>query len=349
MERKLATVEKILDIQPIDGADAIEKAVVRGWNIVIKKGEFTKGDLCIYCEIDSVLPERPEFEFLRPRNFRIKTIKLRGQVSQGIIFPLDILSGHIEGPVGSSIYDIIDESWVERDVTEALGVTKYDPPIPAELGGQVKGRFPSHSIKTDEERIQNLKTQFEYYQELLWYATEKLDGSSMTAFIYDNEFGLASRNLNLKESDTNSFWKVARRINLEEKMREYMSINNMKALTLQGELIGEGIQKNKYKLKGQDVRFFRAFDPIKYEFLHYKVFLELMLDKLKLNTVPILDTNLTLPPTFEELIAYADGRSKLYDTAREGVVFIAKNANDKDNGRLSFKVISNKFLLKHGE
>ncbi len=349
MERKLATIEKILEIHPIEGADAIERAVVRGWNIVIKKGDFSKGDLCVYCEIDSVLPEKDEFEFLRPRNFRIKTIKLRGQISQGIIFPLSVLEGLIEGQIGSSLYDTIGEDWIERDVTEIIGITKYDPPIPAELSGEVNGIFPSHSFKTDEERIQNLKTNYSSYQTETWYETEKLDGTSMTAFIYDNVFGISSRNYDLKESEFNSFWKVARRINLEEKMRAYMTKYNMKALTLQGELIGEGIQKNKYKLKGQDVRFFRAFDPIKYEFLPYKVFLSMIFDEMQLNTVPIISTNFILPDSYDELITYAEGRSELYETAREGIVFVAKDTANGDNGRLSFKIISNKFLLKHGD
>jgi len=92
MERKLATIEKITELNPIEGADAIEVATIRGWKVVIKKGEFKIGDLCVYCEIDSVMPDRPEFEFLRSRNFRIKTIKLRGVPSQGIIFPLTILN-----------------------------------------------------------------------------------------------------------------------------------------------------------------------------------------------------------------------------------------------------------------
>ncbi|MFW6310686.1 MAG: RNA ligase (ATP), partial [Nanoarchaeota archaeon] len=276
-ERKLATIEKISGIYPIEGADAIERAEVRGWNVVIKKGEFKEGDFCVYCEIDSLLPERPEFEFLRKNKFRIRTIKLRGQVSQGIVFPISILEsfGELVSVIGEQEYDTIlvirDENVVVpivqgEDVTDLLGVTKFEPPIPASLGGDVKGNFPSHSIKTDEERIQNLKNNYDKFKEKKWVVTEKLDGSSCTAFIFDGEYGMASRNLTLKESEKNSFWKVARALQLEEKMKKYMSDNNIEALTLQGELIGEGIQKNKYKLKGQDLRFFRAFDPISYKF-----------------------------------------------------------------------------------
>lgn len=362
-ERKLATIAKVEDIRVHPNADALELATIRGWQVVVKKGEFTNGDLCVYCEIDSLMPERPEYEFLAPRKYRIKTTKLRGEISQGIAFPLSVLES-----IGK--LDCKDKGWllsiqgdnsmrtvpivIGADVTEVLGVTKYEEPIPASLGGKVEGRFPSHSIKTDEERIQNLKELFPIYRDhYSWIATEKLDGSSMTVFIHDDVFGLASRNLQLKEDMKNTFWAVARNKDLEYKMRLFMAKTGLKSLTLQGELIGEGVQKNKYKLRGQDVRFFRAFDPIKYEFLPYHDFLYAM-DDMRLVSVPILDDDFRLPDTFEDLILFADGRSRLYETAREGVVFVAKEAIHPDarplekyQGRLSFKVISNKFILKH--
>jgi len=353
IKRKLATIERISEIHPIEGADAIERAVVRGWNVVIKKGEYSVGDLVVYCEIDSVMPERPEFEFLRPRGFRIRTIKLRGQISQGIIFPLTVLDsceGVVEShyPHHTTINGAFHDLQPGLDVTELLGVTKYDPPIPAELRGQVEGRFPSHSIKTDEERIENLRNIYDEYRKHRWVAAEKLDGSSCTFFIYEGKFGVTSRNLELKESETNSFWKVARQLNVEEKMRTYMKENGLEALTLQGELVGEGIQGNKYKLKGQNVYFFRAFDPIKYMFFSMQE-LEMILMSMDLadNMVPVVDIEYTLPENFDDLIKFADGRSALYDTAREGIVFVSKEANERYQGRLSFKVISRKFLLKH--
>jgi RNA ligase (TIGR02306 family) len=359
IRRKLATIEKIAEIHPITDADAIERAVIRGWNVVIKKGDFKVGDLCVYCEIDSVMPEQPEFEFLRPRNFRIRTVKLRGQISQGIAFPLNIIPMGVirfTGPENESYLDcsILTEEGDIRicepglDVTDLLGITKYDPPIPAELAGIAKGNFPSHSIKTDEERIQNLIDHYAEYRKNKWILTEKLDGTSGTFFVYNNDFGIASRNLELAENEVNSFWKVARRIGLEEKMRAYMQRNSLDALTLQGELIGEGIQGNKYKLKGQDIRFFRSFDPIKYQFFPYWHFL-LAMNDMNLQEVPILATDFTLPESYEELIAFCDGKSKLADTAREGIVFVSENPSYNDNGRLSFKIISNKFLIKHEE
>lgn len=149
MNRKLASVRRVLDVQPIENADAIEVCVVDGWKVVTKKNEFSVGDLCVYCEIDSFLPMTSEFEFLRKSSykklsdgtegFRLKTIKLRGQVSQGLILPVTILPGGREIQEG-------------MDVTEVLDIIKYEPPVPAELAGKIKGYFPSFIPKTDEER-----------------------------------------------------------------------------------------------------------------------------------------------------------------------------------------------------
>jgi len=347
MERKLATIEKITEIRPHPDADALELATIRGWQVVVKLGSFKAGDLCVYFEIDSLMPERPEFEFLAPRKYRIKTTKLRGQISQGIAFPLTILPMKVAHQVANGEWD------VGYDVTEILGVTKYEAPIPACLAGQVVGSFPSHSIKTDEERIQNLTELYPEYKKYIWVATEKLDGSSCTYHIKDDLFGVSSRNLELKEDGKNSLWGVARALNIEYKMRLFMAANNLKVLTIQGELVGEGIQKNKYKLKGQTIRIFRIFDPTSYRFFSYEEFI-VAADEMRLTSVPIIDDEFTLPDTMEELIKYADGRSALCDTAREGVVFVAKELIDPTarplenyQGRLSFKVISNKFILKH--
>lgn len=345
-KRKLATIEVIQEVKNHPNADSLEIVKIRGWQVITKLGEFKPGDLCVYCEIDSVMPERPEFEFLAPRKYRIKTTKLRGEISQGIVFPLSIIPKGIPGNI----------LLPGVEVTGILGVTKYEEPIPASLGGVAKGAFPSHSIRTDEERIQNLMDNFQnYHDNYTWAATEKLDGSSCTFSIYDDEFEVSSRNLRLKEhpeNEKNSFWLFARTRKVEEKMREFMKSHDLKALTLQGELVGEGIQKNKYRLKGQTVRFFRVFDPVIYKFFGIYEAIE-AIKEMELEFVPIIETDMTLPDTIDELLAMADGRSALYDTAREGIVFVAESLIFPDarpledyQGRLSFKVISNKFLLK---
>jgi len=341
MERKLASIRRIADLSPIEGADKIELATVDGWKVVVAKDVGHKvGNLVVYCEIDSFLPIKDEFEFLRKTSyrkigdqegFRLKTIKLRGQVSQGLILPINVLpitqfaSGH-NLPEG-------------MDVTEMLGIVKYEPPIPAELAGKVKGMFPSFLHKTDEERVQNLTSEYEEWKiqsKHQFYVTEKLDGSSATFYVNDGVFGVCSRNLELLETEGNTFWKVARELDLENKMK---SVGQN--ICFQGELIGEGIQGNPYKIKGQTVKFYTGFDidkQIRIPFVNFVV----MLQEMDLGYVPVLNQGFgfQLPETVGDMLNYAEGKSALNsDTEREGVVVRSMD------GTISFKAISNKFLI----
>lgn len=220
MERKLATIQKIENLEPIEGADQIEKATIKGWTVVVKKGEFSIGDLVVYCEIDSVMPDRTEFEFLRPKGFRIKTIKLRNTVSQGICFPIEILKGHIENPVNMPLDTIINDRWIGQDLTEVLGITKYEKPIPAELQGVAKGGFPSHSIKTDEERLQNLKGDYPTYKLKKWIATEKLDGCLDEKTLLETEEGIKT----IKEICESKYSGKVKTFNLVTQKEEFRKI-----------------------------------------------------------------------------------------------------------------------------
>jgi RNA ligase (TIGR02306 family) len=339
MERKLATVKRITDLRPIENADMIELASIGGWNVVVAKNVGHKvGDLVIYCEIDSFLPVREEFEFLRKSSykkmgdqegFRLKTIRLRGQVSQGLILPISVLN-----PPDTNIYV---EPFEGLEVTEMLGIVKYEPPIPAELAGKVKGGFPSFIPKTDEERVQNLTSEYDgwrFQSKHQFYVTEKLDGSSATFYFKDGVFGVCSRNLELLETEGNTFWKVARQLKLEEWLGTHET-----NYSIQGELIGESVQGNPYKIKGQTVRFYNAFNIDTQEYLGFPDFIKLI-DSMGLETVPVLDINFMLPDTVEELLKYADAKSALNPNFdREGVVIRSFDRT------ISFKVISNKFLL----
>lgn len=346
--RKLATIERIVNITPIPDADKIELAQVLGWKVVVQKGLYHVGSLVVYCQIDSLLPkDRPEFEFLKSSNYRIRTIKLRGQISQGICFPLEILNANTQWHIEElektrlALHDLAD-SPVGLDVTEELGIEKYEAPIPAELAGNAKGGFPGFMMVTDEDRIQILPHIPIEYAGQSFVTTEKLDGSSGSFYWKNGAFGVCGRNWEYYESPTNSFWKFARQNFLEEKLGTLG-----RNLGLQGEIIGEGIQKNKYKLRGQTVRFFRMFDIDKYEFLPYHEMVEII-DYLRLETVPILDWDYILPASVDEILAYAEGKSALNpQTEREGVVFVRHEV--RNQGRLSFKAISNKFLIKNEE
>jgi RNA ligase (TIGR02306 family) len=300
--------------------------------------------------------------------FRLKTIRLRGQVSQGLLLPLSVLEdademkiGYSQQPWGMQLqlgpYDdalLIEEG---TDVSNHLEIVKYEPPIPAELAGKVKGLFPSFIRKTDEERVQNLADDYEKWKLTSahqFYVAEKLDGSSATYYFKDGVFGVCSRNLELAEPEEfvpgmvmcddgverpkqeNTFWKVARQLDLKTKLGA-VGYN----ICLQGELIGEGIQGNPYGIKGQTVRFFSVYQIDSRTRLGIKD-LEDICFMIGLQTVPILESNFLLPNTIEEILQYAEGKSALNPkTEREGVVVRSLD------GTISFKAISNKFLLKN--
>ncbi len=336
MERKLASIQKVLEVNPIPNADAIEVLSVLGWKVVAKKGEFKVGDLVVYFEVDSILKESPDVEFLRKSNFRIKTIKLRGQVSQGLCLPLSILD-QFPHPLPPCEGD---------DVTALLGVEKYEVYVPAQLAGERKGNFPDFLSKTDEMRIQAVPEILYKHQLKPFYVTEKVDGSSMTAYIKDGEFGVCSRNFDMKETETNSFWKVAREIDLENKMRSLK-----RNFAFQGELLGPGVQGNKYKLTKLGFYVFNATDintGLHFNYDELRKYTEF----LSLTNVPLVDTNYILPATVDELVEYSKGRSNLNkDTHREGVVFrpLVNEYSEELRGRLSFKCINPDFLLKYNE
>lgn len=355
--RKLATTKKISNIQPIEGADKIELATIDGWNVVVAKNVGHKvGDVVVYCEIDSFLPIEPEFEFLRKSSyrklpngmegFRLRTIKLRGQISQGLIIPLEDAFKVMERR--SQDYATKSEIQVIRgltnlvdnpcNVTGLLGITKWEPPIPANLTGQVKGDFPSFIKKTDEERIQNLTKEYSDWKDIPFYVTEKLDGSSATYYLNDGEFGVCSRNLELIETDDNTFWKVARQTDIEGKLRKLG-----RNIAIQGELIGHGIQKNPYKINGNEVRFFTIFDIDKYQKVDYNEFCQIMTE-LDLSIVPLIDGDFRLPDNPNDLMDLANSHSRMplvdEDCDMEGVVIRSLD------GEISFKVISNEYLLK---
>jgi RNA ligase (TIGR02306 family) len=336
IERKLASVVKITDIQPIGGADAIVVASVRGWKVVVKKNEFKVGDLAVYFEIDSFLPIRPQFEFLRKSSykrmgfiegFRLKTIRLRGQISQGLLTPIP------EGIVDPKEGD---------DLTEALDVVKYEPPIPAQLAGKIKGTFPSFIPKTDETRIQNFESEFNFLPlgERV-YVTEKLDGTSFTCYFNDGVFGVCGRNWELTETADNSLWRMANMLELKEKLTKYG-----KNIALQGELIGAGINGNLYGLSDHKLFFFTGYDIDKGRRMFFDE-LEWLLFRFELKMVPIIEKYGYVLPTenlVDNMLKYAEGKSVLnMGVDREGVVVRGLERE------FSFKAISNTYLLGNKE
>jgi RNA ligase (TIGR02306 family) len=329
--RKLASIQRIQSLEPIPEANAIEVARVLGWQLVVKKGEFQVNDLCVYFEIDSILPERSEFEFLRSKHFRVKTIKLRGQISQGICFPLTILPQGVD----------IEEG---KDLTEILGVKLFEPPIPFYLAGKKKGQFPEFIPKTDEPRVQNLIDILKSHHGEKCYITEKLDGSSITIFLKNGYFGVCSRNFELEEDEENSLWKLVRELDIENKLKQ---LNGNFAL--QGEAVGKSIQKNTLNLKGHTIYFFNVYDIDNKCYLGYSEFKE-TIQKIGLQTVPILNENYILNTDIKSLVELSIGKSLINKEGwREGIIIRPLTEKKLEGERFSFKIINHNFLLKYDE
>jgi RNA ligase (TIGR02306 family) len=342
-QRAMAKIVKIDSIRPIPDADSIECARVGGWNVVIKRGDFAVGDIAIYCEIDSWIPHELA-PFLskgsQPRLYndvrgeRLRTVKLRGQISQGLLLK-------VAGCFGDTVTVSAENATLFRegdDVTEALNIQKWEAPVPAQLAGQVRGLFPNFIPKTDQERCQNLVEQISAAQGRRFEVTEKLDGSSMTCYLFNDEFGVCSRNLDLKQDSLNSFWRVAVEKNIEQRLRQLGS-----NLAIQGELVGPGIQNNLYKLSQLEFFVFDVYDISAAEYLsaHRR---QQLVKQLELNHVPVIDNDFQLDHNVDQLLALAEQTSQLNARSeREGVVF------KEIAGKMTFKAISNRFLMKtHG-
>ncbi len=374
--RKLAHVEKIEWKRPIEGADRIELVGVLGWQCIAKKDEFNVGDLCVYIEIDSIVDkDNPDFAFLEPKHYRIKTQKMRGVLSQGIVFPMDILHMTKKYAIGDDVTSLLKITEVEDDIPKQQPADKLQSikqrhkklfknkvfkwfmkfkwfraiVLKLLLPKKKPKQFPDWIVKTDEIRLQNMPHVLETYAGKPMVVTEKIDGTS-TSFGLRKEkkrkydFAVCSRNVRQADInqkcfyDDNVYHEIAIKYNIKNVLMKLMERFNATTVVLQGETIGEAIQKNKYGLMGRD---FYAFNLVIDE---HKIDSAIATDIVKeygIKWVPILDTEFKLLQTVDEMLSYADGQSTIANTLREGLVI-----RDHDN-TVSFKCISNQFLLKH--
>ena len=352
MERALASIQYVKSIDPIPGADFIVKIGIRGWFTVARKDEFKVGDPCVFFEVDSILPETPEFEFMRDRKFRVKTMKFKKQIAQGLAMPLKEVSAlwKDNSPL------LVNEDMVQfeegQDVTDIIGVIKHEPPIPTCLSGSVVGRRPSFIRKTDEYRLQSYPEILKEFEGKQAYVTEKLDGSSMSVFYSPlvKEFGVCSRNMQLAEDENNAFWKAINRYSLKEVFPAAVENSDQKDITfvIQAELCGPGIQKNRLELDHHDMFVFNVYDATNDRYLPYEE-LERFCGDLLLKTVPYIDTISLEGHTIDTLLAMAEGKYKGTKNEREGIVIRdleSSRSETLDGNLLSFKVQNNKYLLK---
>lgn len=361
--RDLVSVQKIEELSPIKNADRIEKAGVLGWNLVVGKEEFAVGDWCVYFEIDCMLPKKEPFEFLfregsSKAQFRLRTKKLRGVISQGLAMPLskfpefereeiqkriDIIesAGEIGADVDGSVYDL----------TDFFGIEKYEP-TQHRLPRRVS-TFPKFIPKTDETRIQSKPRLLNEFYGKPCYVTLKYDGCSATYAYTEEGFVVASRNQTIGEkisedsSGRDHYWEIAKKYDIANKLEEYCKSSG-KNIAIQGEICGPKIQGNPLELK--DFRFwvFNVYDITYSEYMDYNDIVK-VLDELEIPMVKVLDDNFyTNEHTRESLLEYAEGKYDGTNNERGGVVIrpLYEEYSEALQGRLSMKVISNKFLLK---
>lgn len=335
--RQLVTKRVVSELLPIEGADKIELAKVDGWQCVVKKGQFQRGETALYFEIDSMIPADDErFAFLsrgkKVERYRIKSMKLRGALSQGLLIPM----GDLTNAERMRIFD-------GETPTDVLRVEKYEPTMP--MGGKQAGTFPTHLVpKTDQERIQNIASELSGRECHQFEVSEKLDGTSCTFFVRVEEgqalgpalvTGACSRNWEMQILDGNVYARIFNELGMHDKLRGLGG----RQIAIQGEIIGPSIQGNKYKLDKPTFYVFDIYDIDEKRYLKSSERVHLTLE-LGLLHVPLLH-DADMPFTLDSILAAADGRSQLHDTAREGIVFKAYD------GAFTFKAISNKWLLKN--
>lgn len=367
--RQLASIQKIVNIRPIENADKIEVAQVLGWECVVKKNEFKVGELVVYIEIDSRVPERPEFEFLRERKFKVKTIKLRKQISQGLVVPLSILPPKTPITEGNDVTEVLDITSYEKQIEEIDEVTdtksssktlkflmKFKPfrVVYLRLNTHNKGNFPSWIYKTDETRVQVCARYIMDNFDKSWYITEKLDGQSGTFFLHKERkwgfpvwnFGVCSRNIWLKTPSSSSYWTIAEKYDMEKKLRKLQT-----EIVIQGEVIGPKIQKNKYQVADLDFYVFNVVENGTK--VSYTRMVEIC-NNLGLKTVPIINASLIPSNIWSDkkevidvvkaMVSHSEGDSLLFKRPREGVVWRLN-----ENPNISLKVINPTFLLQNNE
>jgi len=351
--RALATIETVADLAPIPDADAIERAQIRGWDVVVPRDQFTVGETVVYFEIDSFLDVTdPRFAFLAKHGtktdhkgrtgHRLRTAKLRGQPSQGLIMPL------------ADFPEIAPGATPGADVTDVLGIVKWDPPLPAELDGIARGGLPGWVDRTDQERVQNLVAILATGNQAAWLATEKVDGTSVTFYrdpTTEHVYGACSRNRDLRRSPGSAQYQVAYELDIWALLDFIAGVNDAdrSRVAIQGELFGPGIQGNPLRVK--DLQF-GAFG--------------LIVDGVPVvrDDWPDLDLedlaipahrHLDFPSTVEQALADVDRLDSLIAPGRpaEGVVWTATDQSsvtlpDGSSRKASFKVVSNRYLLKTG-
>lgn len=318
----LATVERVLKVEHHPNADKLDIIRVLGYDCIVGRDAYKENDLVVFIQPDSILPLDHAWaqEPLRYcSRARVKAIRLRGSWSMGLVINIGVLP---------------EDTYEGYDVTEFLGVTKYEPPLPTNL--QARGGLPFQIPKTDEERYQNLRNLDDLMGEEV-DVTLKIDGSSATYYCLlaghwpseeQTKVGMCSRSLELKLEDEegnplNSRWHEAeRRYDILRKLRAYCEEHQV-SLALRGEVYGIGIQSlghNPHSLEPVNFAAYSVYNITdrKYETHNFDEHKYLdVAATLGIPAVPVLERG---PLTREMIERYDNGLKKVDGKPFEGVV-----------------------------
>lgn len=317
----LAYIGQVIAIYPIAGADRIESLEVacgKGghWRGTAQKAQFAVGDLCEVYLQDALLPQTERFAFLEPRGWRVRMMRLKGVPSECLIMPRTELTNGLEAGA---------------DITELAGVTKYEKLLPAQLAGDIRGRFPAFIPKTDEPNFQAAPAMVEALQGKPFYATVKADGSSGTVFWdEDGVVRACSRNYELKDGPDTAVWQLVRKYDLA---RQHLPV------ALQFEIVGPGIQKNPMGLKEVDLRLFNIWQIDQRRYLDFDEMLALA-RTLELPTVELVEIGDSFNLKDDEALRQYAARTYANGATAEGVVIRPLQETEVNGERLSFKVIN---------
>lgn len=335
MKRKLASVQVIKKIESIPNAERIELATVLGWHLVIAKDKYQVGDKVVYFETDSCVPHTDVYSDLERTGYRVKTQKFMGQISQGYCMGIQALG--------------LDENLdVDTDVTDLLGVTKYELPDEYNCAPYIIGYRPDYIHQSGEMRVQTLEEMVNVYAGHRCVVTEKMDGTSSSFCVVDGEYKIFSHNSEVKVDGGSCYADVSIKLDIEKKLR---TLNHNYALM--GEICGPGICKNRYQFKEYEFFAFDIWDIDTHSMLPYKEFIRIC-DLLGVRTVFCLNDNYILPNNIDDLVEYSKGISLVRNIKREGIVIrLYDDAPDFDYikfgmDRFSFKVINPEYSLKRG-
>lgn len=344
--RKLASIQRIWNIEPIEGAERIELAHVLGWQCVVNKGQFHPMDLAVYFEVDAFLPIRPVFDFLRASSYRktdvmgegyrLKIMKFKGKISQGLLLPLSYFS------------EITEEITLGTDVSDLLGVKKWEIEQRATTGGTVIGPLPYDIPHTDETRVQSEPDLIKAFSGIEYYISTKMDGSSHSIGIDEDGLHITGHNYEYADDGKSSFYEYLKENGMDKRILAYAKNKKFRTFTVQGELCGPGIQCNRLRLLKPEWYVFTI--RVDGKRVGLSRLLEIC-DELQIVHVPIEERDYDLPEkysTVEALLKRADGE---YHNGgkKEGIVIrpVETIFCELISANLSMKVVNNKYLLKN--